>query len=500
MSGPGDGLSNWDEYAQKWEEADATSLQASLAEILNDFRMSGTAYSDVFNAETMIQCYGAKLRHCREWRSWYVWDGTTWRKDRDGRIMGFARETVKWLGTQAFERGDEQLGKHAIRSLSDRSLTAMLGQASTMEPRRLPEDFDQHPWLLNCPNGTVDLRTARVAPNDPDLLITKCTAAPYDSESMCPTWEAFLWRIMGGSTGEDSPDDSEVELEARTEADDTARDLVAFLQRAIGYSLVGSTLEKILLIPYGAGDNGKSTFIETISGVLGPDYAMRTPTALFLSKGEHAIPNDVAQLKGIRFAYAAEAPQERRLDESLIKELTGGDTISARFMRGEFFSFQPECTLWMATNHKPQTRGTDQALWNRLKLVPFVAVIPPAEQDIHLREKLMEEAPGILAWAVRGCLAWQRQGLDTPQSIIDATSAYRQENDMMAQFLTDRCVRGPNYFVKSSQLYEAYKAWCEEMGERYPTQRAFSTSLKEKGFEIVKRNSMIVLDLGLAAD
>lgn len=456
-----------------------------------------TPYSDVFNAEVLILRHGDILRFCKEWHAWYIWKQTHWVKDRQDEVFDFARESVKWLGHVGVDTENDKLMKHAVKSRADNALQNLLHQAGTMQVRRLPEQFDRHAWLLNCPNGVLDLRTGTLLAHDPSLLLTKCTNTPYDPEAPCPLWEQFLLEIMGADLTDDLPEDSAAQLEAKAEARRHAEAMVTFLQRAVGYSLVGSVQEKVLLIPWGTGDNGKSTFIETISDMIGPDYSLRAPTSLFLSKRENSIPNDVAQLKGIRFAFAAETPQDRRMDESLIKDLTGGDTVSARFMRGEFFNFRPECTLWLATNHKPLTKDTGNALWNRIKLIPFTVTIPKERQDRELREKLTQEAPGILAWAVRGCLDWQKTGLQEPEDVKVATATYRAENDIIGLFVEEVCLLDPNVRVKSSVLYEAFKKWCEENGERVPSQKSVSKSLKEKGFDLLRNNGSWFLGIGL---
>lgn len=458
-----------------------------------DGDLTSTSYSDVFNGEALVKRHGEVLRYCKEWASWYIWKDTHWHKDRDSEVYDYARETVREFGKTGFDTDNSKLIKHAIKSRSDNALASMLHQAGTMGIRTVPEAYDRFLWHLNCPNGTLDLKTGALLDHDSKALITKCTATTYNPEADCPLWLAFLRQIMQSSP--DSSEDTAADLERKDAYTD---DLLSFLQRAVGYSLVGEVQEKILLIPWGTGDNGKSTFIETVAAVLGPDYAMRTPTEIFMSRRDGTIPNDVAQLKGIRFAYAVEPPQDRRLGESMIKELTGGDTVSARFMRGEFFQFQPECTLWMATNHRPPTRGTDNALWNRIKLIPFNVAIPKESQDKELKNKLIGEREGILAWAVKGCLDWQRNGLQEPDAVKAATADYRAENDVVGAFIQEKCLVGPNYRGKASILYAAYKQYAEESGERSMSQKAFSMALIEKDYE--KHEDRGIWYLGVAVN
>ena len=280
----------------------------------------------------------------------------------------------------------------------------------------------------------------------------------YDEGAEAPTWLAFLDRIMAGD-----------------------RELIDFLQRAIGYSLTGDTREHCLFILYGTGRNGKSTKLETLRALLG-DYAMQTPAETLLVKRENAIPNDIARLRGGRFVAASESEDGKWLAESLVKQLSGGDTLSARFMRGEWFDFLPTFKTWLATNHKPVIRGTDVAIWSRIRLVPFDVRIPDAEQDKGLGARLRAELPGILRWAVAGCLAWQRDGLGAPAGVRRATDRYREEMDVLAGFLADRCLVAPTAQASAAGLYKAYTEWCEASGEKPLSQRALGPRLLERGF------------------
>jgi putative DNA primase/helicase len=288
-------------------------------------------------------------------------------------------------------------------------------------------------------------------------LITKLAPVEYDPEAAAPTWAAFLERVL--------PDE-----------------VRAFFQRAAGYSLTGDTSEQVMFINHGPGANGKSTAQEAIAAALG-DYALRTPTEMLLAKRAGGIPNDIARLKGARFAAASETEEGRRLAESLVKDLTGQDTISARFMRAEWFDFRPTHKLWLSTNHKPEVRGTDEAIWRRIRLVPWTQTIPPAEQDKKLLAKLRKELPGILAWLVRGCLMWQREGLRPPDEVRKATGRYRAEMDVLAAFIDEECIVAERATATAKALYAAYKAWCDENGERPESQRRFGGRLKERGFD-----------------
>jgi len=323
----------------------------------------------------------------------------------------------------------------------------------------VPEALDTDEWLLNTINGTIDLRTGELKPHVRENLITKLVSVQYDPDAVCPTWDACLHKIMGGNN-----------------------ELIRFLQKAIGYSLTGSTREQCMFILYGAGANGKSTFLNTIERLLA-DYAQQTPTDTLMAKKNEGIRNDVARLKGTRFVTASEAEQGKAMAESLIKQMTGGDKLTARFLHGEFFEFVPKFKLFLATNHKPNIRGVDNGIWRRIRLIPFTVTIPDAERDSDLGDKLLVELPGILRWAVEGCLAWQREGLAAPVEINQATAEYRSDMDWLQAFIDERFVVRSGLKIPASSLYQEYQQWCGQNGEHEYSQRILGMRLKDKGFE-----------------
>ncbi len=303
----------------------------------------------------------------------------------------------------------------------------------------------------------MDLRTGELRPHDREDLITKLAPVSYDSEAKCETWRAFLDKIMDGNT-----------------------DLIEYLKRAVGYSLTGDTTEQCLFILHGSGANGKSTFVETIHTLLG-DYAQKTETRSFMQQKNEGVRNDLARLKGVRFASAVEIMQGQRLNEALIKEATGGDRITARFLFKEYFEFRPEFKLFLACNHKPEIRGTDEGIWRRVKLVPFEVTIPPEQRDKRLLEKLETELPGILNWAMEGCQEWRRNGLQDPEEITAATASYRQEMDLLALFIDECCQLDEDGEVPTGKLFDAYEEWCKKNGEQPVKKRTFGTMMKERG-------------------
>jgi len=373
---------------------------------------------------------------------------------------------------------------HVKSSLATAKLKALVESAQS-EPGIpvQPEDLDGDRWLLNCPNGTLDLRTGIPRPHRQADLLTKCLPVAYDPHAACPTWERFFWRIMGGTTrDEDTEDMTAGALENRQAADQRAKRLIGFLQRAIGYSLTGETREQCLFVLHGSGANGKSTCLEVLQTLLG-DYAQSTPSASLLAKDRHdGIPNDIARLRGARLVTAVEIGQGRRLNEELMKRLTGQDTMTARFLHAEFFDFRAEFKLFIACNHLPTITGTDHAIWRRIRLIPFTVTIPETEQDKDLPAKLQAELPGILRWAVEGCLAWQREGLGTPEEVIEATKDYRASMDVFEGFLADECYRLPGAQAKASELYDSYERWCNANDVEALNKRAFGMRLSDSGF------------------
>jgi len=444
--------------------------------------------TDTYNARALVRDHGQDLRYCYPSKSWLVWTGTHWQRDTNGTVLRLAKQTVRRLAGQADTLTDDQavaaLLTHVKRSLSTAALKAMVESAQSEEGIPVqPEDLDTDPWLLNCTNGTVDLHTGTLRPHRQADLITKCLPVASDADAQCPTWERFLWRIMGGTITPDKPDMDAGELENRRQADDRATRLITFLQRAIGYSLTGDTREQCLFLLHGSGSNGKSTFLEVLQALLG-DYAASTPSASLLAKDRHdGIPNDIARLRGARLVTAVEIGEGKRLNEELVKRLTGQDTLTGRFLFAEFFDFQPEFKLWIACNHLPTIRGTDHAIWRRIRLIPFTVTIPDDEQDKQLPAKLRAELPGILRWAVQGCLDWQREGLGTPQEVSAATKAYRDSMDVLGAFIDECCAVKDYAKIKASALYAAYEQWCKDNAEQPLVQRNFGLQLSERGYE-----------------
>lgn len=432
--------------------------------------INGYQPTDLGNAERLVAQHGEDIRYVQDWKMWIIWDGQRWVPDTTGELVRRSKTTVRAMyGEAANLKNDAErraLVQHAQKSESEARIRAMISLAASEPGISITSDqLDTHKWLFNVQNGTIDLLTGELLPHDREDLLTKIAPTCYDPDATSSIWERALNLWMGGD-----------------------QTLVDFLQRAAGYSLAGVGSERTTLILYGQGANGKSSFLEGLRQTLG-DYASRMPSETLLSKRSDGIPNDVARLKGVRFAYATEGEEGRRLNEARLKEMTGGETITARFMRGEWFDFKPEFTLWQGTNHKPLVRGTDKGIWDRIKLVPFTQSIPEGKRrPMHeLLATFKAEAPGILAWAVRGCLAWQNDGLAVPEVVAGATATYRSEMDSLGDFLSEWCELSPKAVEVKGDLYLAYKNWCDEQGEFPVGSKTFTQRLEDRGLNSSRR-------------
>lgn len=418
--------------------------------------------TDVGNGERLAARHGPQLRFCESWDTWLIWDGRRWRKDDTREIDRRAKDAAQHIFQEAADCPDTarqtELAKHALRSQSHARLQSMIALARSEPgiPAR-PAEWDKSLMLLACENGTVNLATGALGPSDPADMGTKCAGTAYDAAAAAPRWETFLETVL--------PDP-----EAR-----------AFFQRTIGYSLTGDVSEQCLFFLYGSGSNGKSTALGAIMDTLG-DYALQAaPDLLIARDGNAGGPNnDVAELQGTRLVATIEVEDGKRMAEGLVKQITGGDRIKARFMRQDYFEFKPTHKIFLAANHKPAIKGQDFAIWRRIKVIPFTVQIAEADKDPHLPEKLQAEMPGILAWAVRGCLEWKRmKSLAEPAAVKEATAAYQAGEDVIGDFLGECCLLRPALRVTAAALYTAYVKWAEENSERSLSKKNFGARLQE---------------------
>jgi putative DNA primase/helicase len=427
--------------------------------------------TDLGNARRLVVMFGDDLRFCHPWGKWLSWTGDRWQTDETGGVFRNARQVVEQLHAEADGAEDDAVRKAltswAMTSESEGKINAMVSLARTAKGIPVvPGELDAWPWLLNCPNGTLNLRTGQLGPHVRGDHLSKRTAAAFVPDAPCPMWEAFLARIMANDEG-----------------------LVAFLRRSAGYALTGEVSEHALFFLYGRGRNGKSTFLNTLGYAFG-DYAITVNAELLTAKSQEEHPTGVADLQGRRFVATVEVEDGKRMAEALVKKLTGGERIRARRMRQDYYEFDPTHKLFMAANHKPTVRGTDDGIWRRIKLVPFSVQIPDDEVDRGLPMKLRDESPGILAWAVRGCLEWQAGGLSEPPAVSEATADYRAEMDVLADFLGERCLVDPAIRVKAGDLYRAYSEWCKDTGSHTLSMNKFGRLMTERGFLAEKSNSV----------
>lgn len=422
----------------------------------------GRPLTETGNAERLVDQFGQDMRFCHPWGVWLAWDGHRWKRDQTGAVRRWAKTVVRSIYDEIgkAETADERdaIFKFGKKSESSAARAAMVKLAESEDGVAiLPEEMDADPWLLNVMNGTVDLRTGMLLPHDRTKNITKLAPVYFDAQAECPTFLAFLTRVL--------PDE----------------DVRRFLRYMTGYGMTGVTSEQCLAFLYGGGANGKSTFLDTIQEMLG-DYAQTAAPDLLTSRGGDRHPTELADLFGARWVSSIEVDEGKRLAETLVKQMTGGDKMKARFMRTDFFQWTPTHKLFLAANHKPEIRGTDYAIWRRIRMIPFTVTIPEEERDGNLGAKLLAELPGILNWAIAGCLDWQKNGLGVPQAIKDATEEYRQEQDVLAQFIEDHCVVDAQGWVNSGALFKVYTAWCEGNGGKPISTQAFGRRLHERGF------------------
>lgn len=422
------------------------------------------AISEVGNAQRFAARHGDSVRYCWDWSTWLVWDGRRWAKDRTGAAVELAKDTARHLYEQITNEKEEErrkkLARLAIATDTDRGIRAMLSLARS-EPGIpvLPDQLDSDGWALNVDNGLVDLKECILLPHARAHLVSRLAPVSYFQAADCPRWLKFLDEIMGENPA-----------------------MVGYLQRAVGYCLTGDVSEHCLFVLYGTGRNGKSTFLNTVMEMLG-DYAVKCSPDLLMTKKGDQHPTTRATLQGYRFAVAIETAEGRRLDESLVKDLTGGDMINARRMRQDESNFKPTHKLWLATNHKPVIRGTDLGIWSRVRLIPFTVTILPERQEKHLAEKLHAELPGVLRWAIEGCRAWQQVGLLEPLEVKAATADYRNEMDVVGQFLSECCQLAPEGSETAAALLASYEAWAKANGEQRLSQRALGSSLPGHGLK-----------------
>ena len=428
------------------------------------------ANTDTGNSERLVALHGSKIRFNWGRNVWHVWSGRHWEEDRAGRMEQLAKATARAIPDEARHLTGEEYTRAlkwaaSSESSGKRQATVDLARSEDGVPVQ-PHELDADPWLLNVSNGTLNLRDGTLRPHQLEDLITRVIDVPYDPDATCPLFLAFLNRIFD-----------------RDEA------LIDYVQRIVGYSCTGSIREQMVVIAFGPGSNGKSTLIGILRRLLG-DYAREADADSFMERKTESIREDIADLDGARFVSASETADGKRLSEALVKKMTGGERLRARRLYENGYEFMPQFKVWLSTNHRPEIRGAEHAIWRRIRLVPFTVTIAETEKDSDLPEKLATELPGILAWAVRGCMDWQRDGLNEPAAVLRATSEYRRDMDLIANWLEDRCELRRGVRETPKALYEDYVTYCEASGDTPLKQRTFGVKLSSQGCGEEKINNV----------
>jgi putative DNA primase/helicase len=420
--------------------------------MLNETDSGPPAFTDEALALRFSERYAKKLRYVAAWGRWYEWTGTVWAADKTMKTFDRSRMICREASAVC---NDENIA----RGIANAKTVAAIERLARYDRRHAAtvEQWDADPWLLNTPGGVIDLRTGKMRQHRQEDHITKLTATAPGGE--CPQWLSFLKTIT-----------------------DNDSDLQKFLQRVAGYSLTGSIREHALFFGYGTGGNGKGVFINTITGIMG-DYAAVASMEVFTASPHDRHPTDLAMLRGARLVTAQETEEGRRWAESRIKAMTGGDPITARFMRQDFFTFLPTFKLFIAGNHKPGLRNVDDAIRRRFNLIPFAVRIPSVKRDANLLEKLKAEWPGILKWMIEGCVDWQREGLNPPAAVADATEAYFEAEDALGLWLAECCDTGKSFSETGANLFASWCRWAERTNEFSGTQKRFSQKLTARSFE-----------------
>lgn len=436
--------------------------------------------TDLGNSERLADRYGHWLKHSPS-LGWLAWDGRRWELDDSAAVRAMTA-TIREIYQEAAETHDadqrQAMAAHAVKSEQGPRIKAALELARhSLVFATPPTAFDSAPDLLNTQDGIVELPNGDQVLHTPRYLCRKITGAAAGVSETAPTWAAFVDRIFGGD-----------------------RELIAYVQEAVGYSLTGHTNEQCFFFGWGTGANGKSTFANILMALAG-DYAKRLPAESLMVRYQSGVPNDIAGLVGARLVIGSEIQDGARLNEGLIKDLTGGDTISARFLHREFFEFRPALKLWIMGNHKPQVRGTDTGIWRRVRLIPFTVTIPPHEQDHQLEQKLTAELDGILAWALVGARRWYQRGrLPECGAVERATAAYRAESDALAAFLDDCCIVGDGHQATAKALHKQYQAWAADTGHEEKTPHKLGRELRDRGFLRIKTPAATWVGVGLVSD
>jgi putative DNA primase/helicase len=456
------------------------------------YEVGGYKCTDLGNAERFYRANCDNAKHCATWKKWLIWDGKRWKVDDEKQAVVLAAKVARslWddmpkLRNRPYHERMDFL-RFCQQSESASKINAQLSLAAGKCPITHLE-LDKDPWLLNCPNGVVDLRIGELRNHDPGDYITKLCPTRFDPLATCPHWEAFIYSVFRKN-----------------------EEMVTFMQRYLGWCLSGDVSEDLLAVFWGAGSNGKSTLIETVLAVMGGEYASPGSEELVREKKGDSHPTHVADLFGRRFCPIVETPEDMRMDVAKVKRLTGRDKLKARRMREDLWDFTPSHKIVLCTNYKPQVVDMSHALWRRLCLVEFPQRFwdsdkgetgePDLRVNKELANKLVQEREGILAWMVRGCVARRKYGLALPKSVLAATAGYRDSEDVIGRFINECCVIAPTAKVKFSQFQAAFRKWCQDEGvDQQPSTRSIGSYLG-KSYRSRKQSCTYYDGIGLLAD
>ncbi len=417
-------------------------------------------WNDEWNAHRLVDRHSNLIRNCDNLGGWHIWNGKAWEVDETHIITALSRDTVKSF-FEYYHKMDEDDQKYFIKHIrasgNESKLKSMASVARSWNKMSVKsDDFDADPHLLNCQNGVLDLRTGKMMPHQPELLLTKICNTNFLPKAQCPKWIEFLGTIFTGN-----------------------QELIDFIQKAVGYGLTGDVSQQVFFILHGDGANGKSTFVETIYKILGT-YSAITPTATLIAKRGNEIPNDVARLKGARFIISSELERSKILDEALVKRFTSEEAISARFLRQEFFEFKPTGKIFLSTNYKPTIKGTDDGIWRRIRLIPFEHKFEGVNKIEKYAEKfLYPELPGILRWAVEGFLKMQKDGMKPPKIVQCATQDYKSDEDAVGAFIEEFCEFNEMFTVTVVDLYDSFK----DNSDIFMKRKDFNDYLEKHGYQ-----------------
>lgn len=478
--------------APPMEEQEVRQIVENVYRLYKDRAVSNL--TDIGNGRKMAELYGTTVRFVLETKDrWLQWNGTYWSRVPQTVISGLSKAVPEAYAKEAdgLPDGPEKttLKKHALRSSSKLKLDAAV-ELFKSEPNIgiSMSDLDTHDFLFPAQNGVIDLKTAAFLKSDPAMLITQVGGTSYDANATCPRWEKFLIQVMNNDA-----------------------EMVTYLQRVVGYALSGSTAEQCMFFGYGFGANGKSTFLNIVRTLLG-DLGMQasSETLMETKRSSSGTSSDIARLRGKRFVAMSETDDGRHLNEGMVKSLTGGDRIIARDLYQSIFEFKPSHKFFLASNHKPTIKGTDHGIWRRIRLIPFSVTIPEKDRNSNLEAELCEELPGILNWAIKGCIDWQQHGLSKPKAIEQATSEYKADMDIVGSWISERCVLSPSHELSFDQAYKSFDPWCKENYNFSFSKKRLGQMLIERGFEAVNRggrkyrgialNSSVAARLALVRD